>query len=227
MSKKEIIASLILGIFIITLIILIITLTKNQSNSILLVQQEQLSFQQKNRQAELIFIRSDLDEYEFLSTKLKDNIVNTIDIASKEYNLPPILLHAIFQIESDYRFNIDHPIVNIKIKGKLTKCWARGLGGIMWDCWSDSLKSHNIAETSSDLYIPQNNIEATGFILKDIINKELQKSNDIWIISRIVKQYYGDWNHDYEQKLKEVTSKLWIKRIGKEILESKDTLKTN
>jgi hypothetical protein len=169
------------------------------------------------RIAEMQLIRVDLNEYPDLSTEIKDQMAKAIQEASKRYTIPPQLIHAIIQIESDYRFNIDHAEVTIKVKGKSVKTRCRGLGGILFDSWADSLKKEGIAEKSSDLYIPRNNILAIGFILRTIINDELARDRDGWIVRRIISQYFGKISVDYEQKMKEKTSVLWLKRIAREI----------
>lgn len=171
------------------------------------------------RLSEVHLIRLDLDEVNDLSTSTRDVIAASIYETSKEYAIPPALLHAIFQIESEYRFSIDHPTVNVKVNGKLTRTHARGLGGIIWDLWSDKLMSNGIAETSSDLYLPKVNIRATGYILRQIINEEVAKNSDKWIVRRIITRYYGAQSVDYETKMKEATSSLWLKRIAREITE--------
>lgn len=165
-------------------------------------------------------IRVELDEYEDLSASVKNQIAGSILEASNEYNVPPGLLHAIFQIESEYRFNVIHaPIV---VKGKKTA--AIGLGGIVWEYWSKELIGADIAEKKSDLYIPRINIVAAAYILRDIIDEELQrksteKSN---IISRIIIQYYGARSIAYENKMKMVTSNLWLKRMSRELASKKN-----
>jgi len=169
------------------------------------------------RTAELKIIRLDLNEYSNLSTATKDEITNAIGEASNRYKLPPALLHAIFQIESDYRFNVDHPTVKIKINDKLTTVNCRGLGGILWEVWRKELQTEGIAETSSDLYYPKNNVMATGYILRSIINQELSKSSNDWIVRRVITRYYGATSPQYEQKMRLVTSNLWLKRIAREI----------
>lgn len=182
-----------------------------------LVKIEKIDTVDQLRQLELQLIRLDLNEYEHLSTTTKDLIAGSILEACRKYDLPPALMHAIFQIESDYRFNIDHPIVITKIKGKPVKTNARGLGGIMWTYWSEELKAEGIAETSSDMYMPRNNILATGYILRTIIDSELKKDRNGWIVGRIISRYYGSTSPAYEAKMREVTSNLWLKRIAREI----------
>ena len=173
------------------------------------------------RQVETQLIRYDLNEYSHLSTDIKDKIAKAILNTSQKYDIPPILMHAIFQIESDYRFNIDHDPVTLTILGKIVKTNAQGLGGIIWEVWQERLKAEEIAETKSDLYVPQNNIAATGFILRLIINEELSKKKSGNIVERIIAQYYGQASSRYENKMRLVTSKLMLKRIEREIKESK------
>jgi hypothetical protein len=165
------------------------------------------------RKIEVQLIRLDLNDYSHLSTNIKDEISKSILESSQTFNIPPILIHAIIQIESEYRFNIDHPIVFIK--GKKTN--ARGLGGIIWEYWGKRLITAGIAETDNDLYLPHANILAIGYILRVIINDELTKNRKNWLLRRIITQYYGIQSNEYESKIQKVTSNLWLKRITKEI----------
>jgi len=174
------------------------------------------------RQAELELIRLDLNEYTHLSTNIKNEITTAISDASEKYKLPPALLHSIFQIESDYHFNIDHPTVTVVIHGKKVTTSCKGLGGILFEAWAEKLKVEGIAETATDLYMPRCNILATGFILRTIINDELAASHgraDSWIVQRIITKYYGVKSPAYEAKMKQVTSNLWLKRMAREIVD--------
>lgn len=173
------------------------------------------------RQAELAMIRADLDEYQDLSTATKNEFASAIAEVSQADTLPPGLLHAICQIESDYRFNVDHPVVTIKIGGKYQTVHARGVAGIIWEIWGKKLHTAGIAETSSDLYIPRIAIRSLGFILRVITNDEISKGNGTLIVRRIIAQYYGVVSPEYERKMKEVTSNLWLKRIARQLEEGR------
>jgi hypothetical protein len=179
------------------------------------------------RRAEMQLIRLDLNEYPHLSTTIKDQMAQAILEASERYRLPPALIHAIIQIESEYRFNIDHPTVTLKVKGKMIKTSCKGLGGILWESWEDRLRAEGIAEKVSDMYLPRNNILAIGYILRTIIDDELAKNRDGWIVRRVIAQYYGAPSAEYEAKMRSVTSNLWLKRIAREIqqLSSADSTK--
>jgi len=175
---------------------------------------------------ELDLIRADLSTYGYLSKSTQNLIINALLETSTEFRIPVGLLHAIIRVESEYRFWIDHPPV-IR-KGQ--KVWARGLGGVMWYYWGEKLRKNKIAQNSSDLYLVDRNIKATGFILRNIIKsgKNINQEN---IMSYIQKKYYGANSKNYIRKMIKVTSDLWMNRMAKEIkfLEEElvDSLNTN
>lgn len=168
---------------------------------------------------QLSLIHEDLKTQNELSNIMINDIVSEMLSSSIKYNIPIGLLHAIFRIESEYRFWIDHPKVNITIKGKALQTNAIGLGGVIWEFWEDSLKAYNIAQKKSDLYNYSNNIEASAAILNWIIVSELkQNKKGNLIIERIISRYYGAYDKDYHDKMIRVTSDLWLRRISKEII---------
>ena len=163
----------------------------------------------EDKRYELAIIRDDLKEYD-LSENLSNVIIDKIEEASKKYKIPVMLLHAIFRIESDYKFWIEHDIITVKAQ----KTRAVGLGGIVWEYWADSLTHKNIAKTKSDLFLPQVNIEATAYILRVIVNSYNDKKINI---REIIKRYYGVDDNVYYEKMLNVTSDLFIKRIEREL----------
>lgn len=175
---------------------------------------------QKRRGAELELIREDLQTYGTLSPKVESLIITTIDSCSKEYEIPIGLLHCIFRVESDYRFNIDHPDVTVPINGKMFKTHAIGLGGVMWCYWKDSLRTNNIAVEETDLYLPDINIRATSYILSFYIKKAIKEHHvfESTILNEVIKEYYGAYNSLYMSKMEQITSDLWLKRIARNIL---------
>lgn len=169
---------------------------------------------------ELEFVKEDLKTYG-ISERITNIITSSIEKTSKEFNLPIGLLHAIFRIESDYKFMITHPAVNILINGKQITTNAIGLGGVIWDYWKDSLQSKKIAMDKQELYLPDVNIRASGYILRFLINDEINKKHvyKYNILLRVVTRYYGAYSDIYLKKMEKVTSDLWMKRIAKELLQ--------
>jgi len=165
-------------------------------------------------------VRSDLETYNKFSFRMIDGISNSIKAYSKKWGVPVGLVHSIMRIESEYKFWIEHDPINITVHGKKIKTKAVGLGGIVWEFWADSLKKHNIANTRTDLFLYDTNIEASTAILKWIINDELNKpyNNEINLINKIIKRYYGAYNQDYYNKMIKVTSNLWLKRIARTLI---------
>jgi hypothetical protein len=173
---------------------------------------------------EMMFVEDDLHTYGYSSRFIKI-VKDAITSASKEFDIPIGLLHAIFRIESDYHFNITHPTVTVMVKGKPVVTNAIGLGGIIWEFWGDSLISKGIAENKMDLYLPDVNIRASAYVLRVLINQELSKSGrKNFMLSSVITRYYGEYSQMYMLKMEKVTSDLWMKRITKEIVKKETNL---
>lgn len=164
----------------------------------------------------LNLIKDDLKTYDIFSDSTVEDIYKAMSKASKKWDIPLGLMHGIFRTESEYRFWIDHPEVTVKIFEKPTNVRAVGIGGVIWEFWSDSLAKHNIAYRRTDLYIPERNIEASAAILRWIINQKLKKptTNRYNLINEIITGYYGAYDKDYHEKMIRITSDLWLKRIA-------------
>ena len=168
---------------------------------------------------ELSLVNADLGMYDYISDVTKLTILTAMDSAHKKFPDVPIgLMHAITRTESEYRFWIDHPIVKVSVKGKLVTTNAIGLGGVIWDFWSDSLIAHGIAYNRSDLYIPNVGIMAEACVLHIIIKDVMSNlPKETSILSRIQSQYYGAYSNIYMSRMQQVTSDLWMKRMAREI----------
>ena len=109
-------------------------------------------------------LREDLNKYSYISNRVKENILNAIVEASKEFDVSPIILYGILQTESSMRPWIRHQEIAI-IKDKASvRVRAIGLGGIVWEWWGDDLIANGIAEVRSDLYDPAVNVRAVAYI---------------------------------------------------------------
>lgn len=172
-----------------------------------------------NSNYELDIVKADLETYGS-SKMFLDIAIPEIKATSEKYKIPIGLLHAIFRVESDYRFNITHADVVVSVKGKSEKTNAVGLGGILWVYWGDSLRSQKIAEVEQDLFLPNVSIRATGYILRYLIDSEIKAGgkNSYNILSNVVKRYYGAYNEAYVDRMRQYTSDLWMKRIGMELM---------
>jgi len=157
---------------------------------------------------ELEIVKNDLKFYD-LSDEMQNTITEQIRVCANKYKIPVLLLHAIFRIESDYRFYVTHNI--IYVKGAQTN--AIGLGGVVWEYWADSLIQRRIALAKTDLFVPEKNIEATAYILRTIVNRYKHNIN----IRAIIKSYYGEDNKTYYDKMLTVTSDLFLKRIEQQL----------
>ena len=170
-----------------------------------------------NYETDLEIVKQDLITYQKFSPSTIKTVLTSIDSASRRWDIPVGLLHAIFRVESEYNFWIEHPTVTVKVYGKPTRTQAIGIGGVIWEFWSDSLKKHNIAQTRTDLYLPEVNIEASAAILRWITNTKLEKNSttEYNLINNIISGYYGAYDKMYHKKMERITSDLWLKRIAK------------
>lgn len=167
---------------------------------------------------ELALVEDDLKTYNHLSKNARQEILDSLYGAYKRFKVPIGLMHAITRTESEYRFWITHPDVNVKIYGKRVKTNAVGMGGIIWEIWGDTLKHFNVAYNKSDLYMPGVGITAQACVLHLIISEVMADNVSVYnIVPRVQAKYYGAYAKEYMAQMKLVTSDLWIKRIAKEI----------
>jgi hypothetical protein len=172
-----------------------------------------------NESYEIELIKADLETYGTISSKVENIIIANIKDVHEKLGIPIGLLHCIFRVESEYRFNIDHPEVTVSVGKHTIKTHAIGLGGVMWCYWGDSLKAHKIAEKEFDLYLPDVNIQASGYILSVMIKEAIQDDiADYGILDKIIRRYYGAYSEIYMVKMQKITSDLWLHRIAKDIL---------
>lgn len=181
--------------------------------------------EQTIQQYALAIVRDDLKDYGYISSRLENIIVNTIDSASKKYRIPIELQHSVLQIESDYRLDAIH--APITVKGQTTR--AKSLGGIVWEYWSDKLIEEGICETQMDLMLPDVNIMASAFILRWLIDDEYQNNKNLSyknMLANVVKRYYGAHDQSYLSKLQRYTSDLWMKRLSMMLFADLQTVNT-
>ena len=166
---------------------------------------------------ELAIVSDKINNLDYLSNRTSNIIQTSMQEAAGKYKLPIILMHAIFKVESDYMYWVNHPTVRVMVNGRRIITNAIGLGGIMWCFWGDSLKANGIAETKSDLYMPDVNVMASAYVLRTLINDvaknypRLTKKN---ILSKVIKLYYGAYSRTYLRKMQRFTSKLWMEQVA-------------
>lgn len=107
--------------------------------------------------------------YRDVSVSKKKDILQAIFKAAQKYNINPLILYSIADIESDMRFWINHANVYVNVtkngKKRRIKTAAIGLCGVIWEIWEERLKKEGIAEVKSDLYDPVVNVEAAAYII--------------------------------------------------------------
>ena len=144
----------------------------------------------------------------FLSTKNRLLVINSIEEASKKYDINPIILYGLIYTESSFRYWIKHKAVIINKK----KEQAIGLAGVMYSWWGEKLKKENIIETKSDLFGIRENILSCAFILNELKQKPLLKGTKNKTVSGL-RRYFGGNYKWYSQKIENKIGKLIFKKV--------------
>lgn len=138
--------------------------------------------------------RSTLDahikQYTYLSSRAQKLIVSTIIEEAIRYDINPIIVYSLINIESNFRYWITHSNVVIPVNDKKVATNAIGASGVVWELWGSKLIEAEIAETQSDLYDPVINIRASAFILADYMKLPLLPSTRSPEESAMLR-YYG------------------------------------
>jgi len=159
-------------------------------------------------------IKHAIMHYKDISLEKKKEILNEIFKVAKEYDINPIIIYSIIDVESDMRFWIKHPPVRVKVpldanktKFKTIKTQAIGLGGVIWEIWKYDLQREEIAQVKSDLYDPKINIRAIAYIYDTYRKLPLLKGTDSKAQSALLRYYGimmnkdGKVNQSYYQKI--------------------------
>ena len=148
--------------------------------------------------------------YKDVSVAKKKIILQAIFKSAHKYNINPLILYSIADIESDMRFWIKHANVYVNVtkngKKRRIKTAAVGLCGVIWEIWGERLREHGIAEVKSDLYDPAVNIEAAAFIIDYNRKLPIVKGAKSKIESALLR-YYGvipGQKNEYFNKVKNV-----------------------
>jgi len=131
-----------------------------------------------------------------LSSKQRKAILDAIEKTSEVYNVSPLILFSIARVESSFRAWVTHKQVIINKK----KDNAIGLTAIVYSWWGAKLKAAGIIETRSDLYDPQLNILACGFIFNELRKLPLKKGTTDPNISAM-RRYFGANFKSYSDKI--------------------------
>lgn len=145
-------------------------------------------------------------QYTYLSSRVQKLIVDTVIEEAIRYNINPIVLYSLVNIESNFKYWITHSNVVIPIKEKKVCTNAIGACGIIWELWGDRLIESSIAETQADLYDPVINIKASAFVLSEYMKQPLLQTTKSSEESAMLR-YYGvtytgkSLNKDYLDKI--------------------------
>jgi hypothetical protein len=145
-------------------------------------------------------LETNLKLYTKLSPKIQKIIIDNVIETANKYNINPLIVYSLLHVESTMRFQIEHSKVLINIKGKKKYIRAVGLGGIVWEWWGDALKKEGIAQTRSDLFLPDVNIKAVGFVLNEMYKKPMLKgckSKD----ESMLRRFFGGNFKNYSDKI--------------------------
>ena len=143
-----------------------------------------------------------------LSSKQRKVILDAIMKASELYKVSPLILFAIPKVESSYRPWITHR--QVIIKGK--KDNAIGLTAILYSWWGKKLKKAGIIETKSDLYDPQMNILACGFVFNELRKMPLKKGTTDPNVSAM-RRYFGKNFKSYSDKIEAEIGAVVFKKV--------------
>lgn len=165
----------------------------------------------ENKELEIIAL--DLDEsYPHLTQDQKEQIYMGVIEASNLYNIHPMILYSLLHVESSMRFWIEHPASTIEINGKKIKAQAVGLGGVMWEWWSDLLKDKNIAQKRSELFLIQTNIMASATIYNELYTRPMHPKAHNQDESAMIR-YFGGGYRSYFEKIDTHIAKLYKKSL--------------
>jgi len=151
-------------------------------------------------------LKANLDYYTKLSPKIRSIILENVITEANRYNINPIILYSLLHVESTMRFQIQHSLVTIKIGKKRLKVRAVGLGGVVWEWWDEQLKKEGIAQTRSDLFLPDVNIKAVAYILNEMYKKPMLKGCKSQDESMLRRYFGGNFKSYYEKIDKKVMS---------------------
>lgn len=123
---------------------------------------------------------------------LADIIIDAVFEASKKYDIPPIVLFALVQVESDFDYT------------SVSKTGAIGLTQIS-QVWLDptndkSLIKHGVVKSKKDLYDPLNNIMAGGYILRHYVDEGIKRKESNPIRYGVTR-YLGGYKNDHYNNL--------------------------
>lgn len=144
-------------------------------------------------------LKEDLDLYPEISSTIKKIILDEVIATSTKYNINPVILYSLLHVESSMRFWVEHNPVTQVINGKKIKTNAIGLGGVIWEWYSADLIKEGIAVTKSDLYLPSNNIKATGYIYSIMYKRAILKGANHRTMSALMRYFGGSYKSYFEK----------------------------
>jgi len=177
-----------------------------------------------DRDMEREMIRYDIEESGNqigLSRRQQEEYLVYLDSAAARYRLPMILVHTIAYVESAYDPSAIHPVISVK--GKKTR--AIGLMGMVWEYNGAALIKQGIASSKLELTEPRINLMAGAYIIHADIEEIFAKNPTLredMFFDELIKKYYGAYDENYKSriltKIKDISSKQWIRRAVKNIL---------
>ena len=151
------------------------------------------------------YMHFDMSATTRLSEDLKPEIISEIVEQSLAYEVDPKLVYAVLFTESRFRNNVKHQPTYVKQLKK--KVQAIGMGGVVWEFWSDYLIANTSLKQKSDLKDWRKNIEATAAILAFLSNYKMHpKAQDTKESAAI--RYYGLHSVDYVESINLAYSRL-------------------
>lgn len=138
-------------------------------------------------------ILTDLSKYDYISPREQKIIYNSVIKYSDFYKINPLILYGILFTESTFKTDIQHAKVNLIIDNKKIQTRAIGLGGVVWEWWANDLRENNIAQTKSDLFDIETNINATAYIYTEMFKRVKLKSARTQTESALMRYFGGEY----------------------------------
>jgi hypothetical protein len=141
-----------------------------------------------------------------ISDKIKIEIYKAILDSGSKFNINPLILTALIDVESSYRFWIEHKKVQVTLNnGIKANVRAVGLGGIVWEFWGEKLKANKIANNRSDLFDPATNITAIAYVLSELQKRDLKAGTKTKMESALIRYFGGN----YKSYLKKIEDRVF------------------
>jgi hypothetical protein len=127
--------------------------------------------------------------------RMAEFIVESIHNASREYNISPLILIGLMDVESDFSYMVESNRNAIGLLQIHLPTW------VLNDKNPINLKKVGIIESATDLYDPEKNLRAGAFILSHYM-KEAERRGVDDIATYSITRYEGGKKNDHAKRVK-------------------------